>query len=628
VTKGRELNPYERLVLSVVDYAVFMLDANGRVMSWNPGAERLKGYSADEILGEPYERFFTPEDRASGLPGRILAQAARDGRYDTEGWRIRKDGTTFWALAVLDAIHDETGALIGYAKVTRDITERRAAEQKLAESERRFRLLVEGVTDYAIFMLDPFGIVTNWNAGAQRIKGYQADEVVGRHFSMFYTPEDADAGLPARALQAAEREGRYEAEGWRVRKDGTRFWASVVIDAIREDGRLVGFAKVTRDITDKRDAAQRLEETRNQLFQAQKMEALGQLTGGLAHDFNNLLTAITSGAELGLRRIDDADAVRRYLEGVRAAAERGRNLTRQLLAFARRQPLEMQAVDLHEQLPVTADLLRHSLRADIRLSLDLPDDLWPVEADPGQLELAVLNLGFNARDAIPKSGAVRISARNVVLAGAPEGLTGEYVAIEVADTGPGIAPEIRDRIFEPFFTTKGFGEGTGLGLSQVYGFARQAEGTITLASEPGQGATFTLYLRAARGGERARAQIGASFTPRVLVVEDDPVVAELAEDLIAELGYKTHVVASSAEALDALSRRGPFDLVFSDVIMPGGLSGLELARRIRARHPELPVLLTTGYSERMGNSEFPLVVKPYSLAELRDHLTRLIEQPA
>jgi PAS domain S-box-containing protein len=628
VSTGGELNLYERLVHAVVDYALFMLDADGRVVSWNPGAERLKGWSADEIMGRPYATFFTPEDRAAGVPDRALAVATEKGRYEAEGWRVRKDGTRFWALAVLDTIRDEDGRLLGFAKITRDMTERRETEERLRESERRFRLLVEGVTDYALFMLDPNGVITNWNTGAERIKGYKAEEVIGRHFSMFYTPEDADGGVPQRALQTARREGRYEAEGWRMRRDGTRFWASVLIDSIYEHGELVGYAKVTRDISEKRDAELRLEETRNQLFQAQKMEALGQLTGGLAHDFNNLLTAIISGAELGLRKISDTEAVRRYLEGVRAAALRGSGLTRQLLAFARRQPLELKAVDLKEQLPVTADLLRHSMRPDIRLSVDIPDDLACVESDPGQLELAVLNLGFNARDAMPKGGAIRISARNVMLDGQPDGLRGPYVAIEVADTGPGIPPEIRDRIFEPFFTTKSFGKGTGLGLSQVYGFARQAEGTITLESGEGKGATFTLYLRAAQDGASGKARHLPSETARVLVVDDDPVVAELAQDLMRELGYEAVVVSSSAEALDALARKGPFDLVFSDVIMPGGLSGVELARKVRNRHPELPVLLTTGYSDRVGSIEFPVVAKPYSLEELADQLRQLIRPAA
>lgn len=269
------------LVEGVVDYAIYMLDPSGTVTNWNTGAERLTGYRADEIVGQHFSRFYPPEDRAAGLPQRVLEAAARDGRFEAEGWRIRKDGSRFWASAVLNAIHDETGALIGFAKVTRDATERRAAQDALRESERQFRLLVKNVIDYAVFMLDPSGVIVSWNTGAERIKGYKADEIIGQHFSCFYTKQDRAAGIPVRALEVAIAEGRFEAEGWRVRKDGTLFWANVVIDPIRDDdGSLIGFAKITRDITERRNAQLRLQEMQAQRDQAQKMEALGHLTGG------------------------------------------------------------------------------------------------------------------------------------------------------------------------------------------------------------------------------------------------------------------------------------------------------------------------------------------------------------
>jgi PAS domain S-box-containing protein len=275
---------FRLLVQSIVDYAIYMLDPTGIVTSWNAGAERIKGFQAGEIVGKHFSTFYTPEDREAGKPEQVLETARREGKFEGEGWRVRKDGSRFWASVVVDRINDETGKLVGFAKITRDMTEKQA----LMEAERTFRLLVQGVTDYAIFMLDPGGMVTNWNAGAQRIKGYAPEEIVGKHFSTFYTPEDAEAGVPKRALETAREMGRYEAEGWRVRKDGTRFWASVVLDAIRDDdGKLIGFAKITRDMTEKRETQLRLEESREQLFRSQKMEALGQLTGGLAHDFKD-----------------------------------------------------------------------------------------------------------------------------------------------------------------------------------------------------------------------------------------------------------------------------------------------------------------------------------------------------
>jgi PAS domain S-box-containing protein len=621
---------FELLINAVVDYAIYMIDPEGRVMSWNPGAERLKGYTAAEIVGEIFHRFYTDEDQAAGVPDRALRIAREEGRYEAEGWRVRKDGSRFWALVVIDPIRDDD-QLLGFAKVTRDMTERREAQRLLLESERRFRLLVEGVTDYAIYMLDADGRITNWNAGAQRFKGYTFEEIVGHHFSEFYTPEDREAGVPTIALETARAEGRYEAEGWRVRKDGTRFWANVVIDAIRnEAGDLIGFAKITRDVTEQRDAALRLEETREQLYQAQKMDALGQLTGGLAHDFNNLLTAILGSAELGLRYVGDNPRLSKMLDNIRASAQRGGALTRQLLAFARRQPLAPTSVNLNEQLPVTAALLRHSLRADIDLISEISDQTWQVEADPGQLELALLNLGFNARDAMPTGGTLRIGARNVTLDGDVGGLTGDFVAISVTDTGSGMPLEIRDRVFEPFFTTKPFGQGTGLGLSQVYGFAKQSNGTVTIDSEVGRGTAVTLYLPA-RSAVPSEPPIGhGSPAARVLVVEDDPNLAELAADIMRELDYEPVVVHGAADALAAINRGDDFQLVFSDVVMPGGISGMEMARRMRLRRPELPILLTSGYSETAtaaGGPEFPLLLKPYELNDLRQAIELLAPNP-
>jgi len=622
-------NAYELLVTSVVDYAIYMLDRDGRVVNWNAGAERIKGYTADEIIGEHVSRFYTEEDRAAGAPQRMLATVAETGRFTTEAWRCRKDGSRFWAMVVVDAIRDESGALIGFAKITRDISEQHAAQAALLETERRFRLLVESVVDYAIFMLDTDGRITNWNAGAERIKGYSAAEIIGQHFSRFYTPEDIADGLPVRALETARREGRYEAEGLRCRKDGSRFWASVVIDAVHDNGVLIGFAKVTRDITERRAAQAELEASREQLFQSQKMEAMGQLTGGLAHDFNNLLTAIMGAAELGLLQCGGNEKLRRMLESIRLSAKRGGDLTKQLLAFARRQPLEPKIIHLREQLPLTVQLLRHSLRGDIELIPDFPEDLWAVEADPAQLELALLNLGINARDAMPEGGTLRFSARNVTLKGEIEGLTGDYVALSMADSGIGIPEEIRTRIFEPFFTTKAFGQGTGLGLSQTYGFVQQSNGTITLESEVGRGTTITIYLPssgvAAAGRDAAERNAGR---PIVLVVDDDLSVAEMAGEMIEALGYEPRIANSGAEALGILTRTSGIRLVFSDVVMAGGMSGLELARKLRARYPEMPVLLTSGYSQTMtaAPGEFPFLAKPYNMEQLSASIRRMLGQ--
>ena len=494
-----------------------------------------------------------------------------------------------------------------------------------------FRLLVQSVVDYAIFMLDPAGLVTSWNVGAERIKGYKAVEIVGKHFSAFYTPEDRKAGVPARILETAHREGKYEGEGWRVRKDGSRFWASVVIDAIHDEGgKLIGFAKVTRDMTEKREAQLRLEESREQLFRSQKMEALGQLTGGLAHDFNNLLTAILGAADLALRNMKDPIKVQRMLDGIRNSALRGAGLTKQLLAFARAQPLELKHINLKEFLGDVSTLLRPSLRSDIEVIVEMSDQLWSVNADAGALELALLNLAFNARDAMKHGGKLRLSATNEVLSGDPDGLRGEHVALRVSDSGGGMSPETMERVFEPFFTTKGFGEGTGLGLSQVFGFAKQLGGAVAVESKLGEGSTFTIYLPAhhsAARDENSGALRNGKALGRVLVVEDDETVAELAAGLLEELGFEPAVVHGAIEALDRLNNGERPRLIFTDIVMPGGLSGLELARKVRNRYPEMPILLTTGYSEQVGGAHgFEVLQKPYELASLAAAVEKVLKQ--
>ena len=622
-------DPFKLLVQSIVDYAIYMLDPNGFVTSWNAGAERIKGFATEEVIGKHFSIFYTEEDRVGGAPAKVLDTARREGRFAGEGWRVRKDGTRFWASVVVDRIDADDGKLIGFAKITRDMTEQREAQQALLQAEARFRILVQGVTDYAIFMLDPEGRITNWNAGAQRIKGYSPAEIVGEHFSRFYTPEDLATGTPARAIETARETGRYEAEGWRMRKDGSRFWASVVIDAIRDEaGELIGFAKITRDMTEKREAQQRLEQSREQLFRSQKMEALGQLTGGLAHDFNNLLTAILSACELALRNAHDPEKLKRMLDGVRTSAQRGATLTKQLLAFARAQPLQLKQIDLREFFGEVTTLIRPSLRSNIEVIVELSDQLWPVDADAGALELAILNLAFNARDAMPDGGSLKISAHNEVLTGSPDGLRGEHVAVRAADTGTGMTAEVIERVFEPFFTTKSFGEGTGLGLSQVFGFVKQIGGTMTVDSELGKGAVFTMYLPASRGAATNEAPVdsGASLG-RVLVVEDDTVVAELAGGMLSELGFDATVVHSAREALERLAGGEKPRVIFSDIVMPGGISGVELARKVRQRFPELPILLTTGYSEQVAASHaFPILQKPYELDSLAEELGKLLKQ--
>ncbi|WP_068876437.1 MULTISPECIES: PAS domain-containing sensor histidine kinase [unclassified Phenylobacterium] len=611
------------LVDAVSDYAIYMLDPQGSVTSWNTGARRLKGYAEAEIRGRPFSQFFTPEDRAAGMPQDILDRAARDGRVEVEGWRLRKDGSRFWTQGTIHAVREPGGALIGFAKVTRDMTERKAAQEALAASERQFRLLVSGVVDYAIFMLDPAGIVTNWNAGAQNIKGYAVDEIVGRHFSVFYTEEDRAAGAPHRALATAAEQGRYEAEGWRVRKDGSLFWALAIIDAIKDEtGALIGFAKITRDNTEKRRAELELQRAHEQLAQAQKLEALGKLTGGVAHDFNNLLMVVSGQAQLLRRKVGEDARALRALDAIEASARRGEDLTRALLSFSRRQRLVLSPTALPERADGLKELLSASLPPAVRLDLDLPEDLWPVTVDVGELELALLNLAVNARDAMPDGGSLSIGAANVTLDGSgPGDLAGDFVAVSLQDTGTGIAPDILPRIFDPFFTTKDVDKGTGLGLSQVFGFAQQSGGHVTVDSDLGKGTCFTLYLPRADQAPRSVADdapLPPASSARILLVEDNPDVADVAARMLEELGHEVRTVSSGTAALGALGAGEAPDLIFSDIVMAGDPDGLGLARRVREAFPHVPILLATGYSEaaaRIGD-EFPILRKPYKLAEL------------
>jgi PAS domain S-box-containing protein len=628
---------FRMLVEGVVDYAIYMLDPSGVVTTWNTGAERLKGYTPEEILGQHVSRFYTKEERAAGMPAIVLATAAREGRYEAEGWRLRKDGSRFWASVVVDAIRNEAGELQGFAKVTRDITERRAAQDALRESERQFRLLVGGVTDYALYMLDPNGIITSWNAGAQRIKGYGAEEIIGQHFSRFYTERDRAAGIPARALYAAMREGRFEAEGWRVRKDGTMFWANVIVDPIRdEQGKLVGFVKITRDITERRNAQLALQEAQAQRAHAQKMDALGQLTGGVAHDFNNLLMVVSGHIRTLKNAVaGDAKAVR-AAEAIELAAQRGEALTRQLLTFARRQSVNPTVIRVSERVEAFRTMLASSI-GSAQLVTTIGPDTWPVKVDASELELSLVNLVLNARDAMPNGGVVALTAENVTLVpgNIKEDIAGDFVALRVTDTGTGIAPDVLERVFDPFFTTKQVDKGSGLGLSQVHGFAHQSGGTVQIDSTLGKGTTVTLYLPRERTDAPAglgEVQVESVRGGSVLVVDDNPDVADVSTGMLEQLGYEVHQARDAATALTAVEKHG-FDLVVSDIVMPGTMDGLALARALRERQPSLPVLLVSGYSQAAAEAapEFTVMRKPFQLAELSRAAARMIaesKQPA
>jgi PAS domain S-box-containing protein len=531
------------------------------------------------------------------------------------------------------------GAILVFASFRRISS----SEAALSESEQRFRLMISGIEDYAIFMIDPEGRVISWNRGAERMKGYGSEEIVGRHFSCFYRSEDIESGVPARLLETAIANGSAPAEGWRVRKDGSQFWASVLITAIRDDrGELLGFARLTRDLTDRVEAEATLAREREEreraeeiLRQSQKMEALGQLTGGIAHDFNNMLGVIIGNLEILQRRLESDDPrVGERIESALQGADRAAALTQQLLAFSRRQPLEPRSIDVNRLVSGMSNLLHRTLGESIAIETVSAAGLWAVYADVNQLENALLNLAVNARDAMPNGGKITIETGNVHLdepyaAAHAEVTAGQYVMVAVTDTGVGMSKETIDKAFEPFFTTKEAGHGTGLGLSQVYGFVKQSAGHMKIYSELGQGTTVKLYLpRLAGDGVDIRDVTGRQPVPAepraetILVVEDNELLLMPVAEVLQEQGYRVLTATDGATALHVLEKEPGVRLVFTDVGLPGALNGRQLADEAQRQHPGLLVLFTTGYARNaiihQGRLDpgVEFIAKPFTFAGL------------
>jgi len=625
------------LVGSVVDYAIFMLDPQGMVTSWNAGAERIKGYSAEEIIGTHFSRFYTPEDCARGMPATVLDTARREGRYNAEGWRVRKDGSRFWASVVIDPIIDH-GALVGFAKVTRDVTERMEAEAALVESER----LARGVIDTALdgfVQLDEGGLIVQWNPRAEALFGWSRDEAVGQSLSVL-VGGDGDREHFKESLQPTVQVGSREAD-WRiemVNREGRKIPVELSVSSLFLDGghRTNIFI---RDLSEKI-----LIEA--QLRQAQKMEAVGQLTGGLAHDFNNLLQGIIGSLELIQLRVDAGKTgdVARFVGGALNSANRAAAMTHRLLAFSRRQPLDPRPVLANPLMLSMSDLLQQTLGEQIVLEFDLATDLWPTLCDPNQLENAVLNLSINARDAMPEGGRLLVRSRNVsadeVKINQWHEVTDErYICIEVADSGTGMSAEVIEHAFEPFFTTKALGQGTGLGLSMVYGFARQSNGYCDIHSETDRGTTVALYLP--RLPEAADAEDEQTLSPEpaasgkgeiVLVVEDEDVVRHIVVEVLHQLGYIALEATDAETGLAALRSDEAIHLLISDIGLPG-LNGRVLANTARDLRPELKILLMTGYASDASAPEafaagMELITKPFTVEALANRLRKMLGEAA
>ena len=500
-----------------------------------------------------------------------------------------------------------------------------STSQLLTATEHSFSLLVESVTDLAIFMLDPTGRVMSWNPGAKRIKGYDAEEIIGEHFARFYTAEDQAVGKPMAVLETAAREGRMETEGWRVRRDGSRFWANVIVDAIRSKGQLVGFAKITRDITERRAAEAQLRHT-------QKMEAMGQFTGGAAHDFNNLLMAILGSLEILRKRMPPEPKLLTLLDNAVQAGKRGSSLTQRMLAFARRQEFKQEIIDVAALVRNMGDLLERSVGPRVRIKMDFPAAQIFVLSDPTQLENAILNLVVNSNDAMALGGEITLAVRECSVVGKlPIGLAaGHYARIDVRDSGAGMDAATLARATEPFFTTKGVGKGTGLGLSMADGVAGQSGGRLMVHSTLGKGTTVELWLPvapnvtqpAASSAQALAAPSGQEGRLRILVVDDDELVLENTVAMLEDLSHEVLRAATPFVAIDILDSRADIDLVLTDQAMPV-MTGTQLIEVIRQHAPHMPVILATGYAELSApvDPSVKRLAKPYTQRELCDALS-------
>jgi PAS domain S-box-containing protein len=622
---------FRMLVQSVIDYAIFMLDPDGIVTNWNPGAERIKGYRADEIIGRHFSCFYTAEDRAAGLPQRVLMTAAREGKYEAEGWRVRKDGERFWASVIVDPIRDETGSLVGFAKVTRDITERREAEQAIADSAELARGIIDTALD-AFVQIDDTGTVLEWNPQAEAIFGWSRQEAVGKTLARLILPTSERArhhkGLERFLRTGAARILDRRVQMQALRRDGKEITVELSITSLRRGERYL-FNGFVRDLTEKLAAEE-------QLHHALKMETIGQLTGGVAHDFNNLLTAIIGNLEVLTTKLPERGSAARYLESALRAAWRGSGLTEQLLAFSRRQEIRPEIVNVDRLLRNIVVLCQKAVGEGVEISVRSQENLWTCRIDPGQFEAALLNLAANARDAMNGSGRLRVTADNILIGGGDdvELAAGEYIVVSVSDTGCGMSKDVLARAFEPFYTTKEVGKGTGLGLSQVYGFARQCGGIARIESKRGRGTTVRLYLPRAEGETRKERSLndlsrapGGNAT--VLVVEDHGDVREMVTEVLSHLGYSVLTAATGPEALATLQRENSVQLLLSDMVLPAGVSGLELARAARTLKPDLKILLTSGYVAEqtkadLKQSEFAFLSKPYRPAELAAKLENVL----
>jgi PAS domain S-box-containing protein len=611
-----------------------MLDPQGHVISWSNGAQRIAQYTAAEVLGKYVGMFHSKEDQDKGEPKRSLDVARAAGKFETNSWRVRKDGTRYMARVVIHPIHNDRGEFVGYAKIMRDETDRQRTQRQIREGTM-LRALVDTAVD-GVIMIDARGSILMFNPACEKLFGYKAEEVIGQNVKMLM-PEPYRGehdGYLSNYHQTGERKiigiGR-EVTG--QRKDGSTFPMELSVGEAKQDGQS-SFVGIVHDLTERK-------RTEEQLAQAQKMETVGQLSGGIAHDFNNLLTVIIGNIDLLRENLEMRPDLKQLCDIILNAGERGAALTQRLLAFSRRQTLQPVVIDCNKLVENLRLLLRRTLSEDIDIRIMAEPDLAKAYADPSQLESAILNLALNARDAMPHGGHLTISVGNAALDESystthPEVRPGSYVMIAVTDDGEGMPPDVCARVFEPFFTTKEVGKGSGLGLSMVYGFAKQSNGHVAIYSELGLGTTVRIYVPIAVTAQKAETvsqnteQLSLQGTETILVVEDDPFVRSHAVRCLESLGYKVLTATDGRDALARLHQIPEIHLLFSDVVMPGGMSGWELAEQARKHRPDIRILMTSGYpvetltARNRHDPTLALLNKPYRKAELGQRIREIL----
>jgi PAS domain S-box-containing protein len=643
---------FRLLVDGVRDYAIFMLDPAGKVLTWNSGAELNKGYKAHEIIGQHFSRFYPADALNRGLPDHELKVAAAEGRYEDEGWRVRKDGTTFWANVVITALRSPSGRLRGFAKVTRDLSVRRAHEEVLRQSEERFRLLLEGVSDYAIFMLDANGFVATWNAGAQRIKGYHASEIIGQHFRKFYPPEALASGWPEHELEVAALQGRMVDEGWRLRKDGEKFWAHVTLSALRgDDGKLRGFAKLTRDLTERKraeemaaDSVEReamLEAERTARMSAQRAARIkDEFLARLSHELRTPLNAILGWTQI-MKMGASSKAPVDYQRGVEVIDRNARSQARMVedlldlnKVMSGRLRLDLQQVHLGDIVSASVDSVEptaHTKGVKLERILDFRGGM--VSGDASRLQQICWNLLTNAVKFTPPGGTIQVLLQSV----------NSRAELRISDTGAGIAADFLPHIFERFSqadssTTRRY-SGLGLGLAVSKQLVELHGGSIQARSMgEGLGATFIVNFpltipdaeNANEGSEHASIALAADpdAVPalkgiRALVVDDESDTLEVLCRVLENQGVKVSAASSAKQALELLAISTP-DVIISDIGMPG-VDGYQFMRRIRAQESagqKIPALALTAFARPEDRQRSILagyqahLAKPFEVSEL------------